>query len=407
MVPIGERAARRWEGQVLANQAPPRLSQYAHRARVPDRFARIPARSGALEPRDPVDTSHTRQPATLFTLVADVGSTPVLDGSPRPPPEADPMEASLEVLVDVTKEPTATSSRSIRAVAGGSTRHDLRPARPERRRQDHDDPADDHGHHRPRLGRGALHAVTAAHGGRPGTGRLPARGARSLPQDDRTRATGLPRPSSTVIRRPRRQARRPSSWIERVDLVGWTNKKVEELSKGMQQKIQLVGTVLHDPGSGHPRRAVLGSRPDQPGSVQGDADGVQGRKAGRSCFSTHIMEQAEKLCDHICLISHGRVVLEGELASIRRERGRQLLPAGSRGRSRGPGGLAGRAPRGGPRRHGEAPARTRSPGLRGAPPDRRALAGPELPHRRARSRDPLPGGGPPCGRLGSSPGAST
>jgi ABC-2 type transport system ATP-binding protein len=111
-----------------------------------------------------------------------------------------------------------------------------------------------------------------------------------------------------------------ADWLERVELAQWAKAKVEALSKGMQQKIQLVGTVLHDP-----EVLIL----DEPFSgLDPIAQGLfkelitDFRQRGRTIlFSTHILEQAEKLCDHICLIARGRVVLAGELKALKRERG--------------------------------------------------------------------------------------
>jgi ABC-2 type transport system ATP-binding protein len=109
-------------------------------------------------------------------------------------------------------------------------------------------------------------------------------------------------------------------WLERVGLSDWRRKRVEELSKGMQQKIQLVGTVLHEP-----RILIL----DEPFSGLDPIN--QGlfkdlladyRRGGRTViFSTHIMEQAEKLCDEICLISGGRAILSGPLGEVKRRHG--------------------------------------------------------------------------------------
>jgi len=119
-------------------------------------------------------------------------------------------------------------------------------------------------------------------------------------------------------------------WLERVELASWAKAKIEALSKGMQQKIQLVGTVLHDPDilildepfSGlDPLAQVLFKE------LMGDFK----RRGKTILFSTHVMEQAEKLCDHIALISHGRVVLEGELATLKRERGGNLYRLAARG----------------------------------------------------------------------------
>ena len=110
------------------------------------------------------------------------------------------------------------------------------------------------------------------------------------------------------------------TWLERVELTPWAKKRVEELSKGMQQKIQLIGTALHNPDL-----LIL----DEPFSGLDPVNQIlfknllaDYRGQGRTViFSTHIMEQAEKLCDHICLISHGRTVLDGELADIKRSVG--------------------------------------------------------------------------------------
>ena len=109
-------------------------------------------------------------------------------------------------------------------------------------------------------------------------------------------------------------------WLERVDLAEWAKMKVEELSKGMQQKIQLIATVLHDPDVLILDEPFSGLDPINQGLFK---DLLLDYKAqGRTVvLSTHVMEQAEKLCDHIGLIHQGRVVLEGELAQIRRQRG--------------------------------------------------------------------------------------
>jgi ABC-2 type transport system ATP-binding protein len=109
-------------------------------------------------------------------------------------------------------------------------------------------------------------------------------------------------------------------WLERVELTAWAKKKIEELSKGMQQKVQLVGTVLHEPDL-----LIL----DEPFSGLDPLNQqlfrdllLDYRKQGKSILlSTHGMEFAERLCDHICLISKGRAVLEGELKAIKRRIG--------------------------------------------------------------------------------------
>lgn len=109
-------------------------------------------------------------------------------------------------------------------------------------------------------------------------------------------------------------------WLERLEISDWTDKKVEELSKGMQQKIQLVGTLLHEPDIVILDEPFSGLDPINQGLFKKTL--AEYKAEGRTIlFSTHVLEQAEKLCDHICLISKGRAVLTGELAAIRREMG--------------------------------------------------------------------------------------
>ena len=109
-------------------------------------------------------------------------------------------------------------------------------------------------------------------------------------------------------------------WLERVELTKWAKSKIEELSKGMQQKVQLIGTVLHTPDL-----LIL----DEPFSGLDPLNQelfrdllLDYRSQGKSVvLSTHGMELAERMCDHICLISNGRAVLDGELKSIKRRIG--------------------------------------------------------------------------------------
>jgi ABC-2 type transport system ATP-binding protein len=109
-------------------------------------------------------------------------------------------------------------------------------------------------------------------------------------------------------------------WLERVDLTPWAKKKVEELSKGMQQKVQLIGTVLHQP-----ELLIL----DEPFSgldplnqeLFRDLLGEYRQQGKSVVLSTHGMELAERLCDHICLIHHGRAVLDGNLKEIKHQVG--------------------------------------------------------------------------------------
>jgi len=130
---------------------------------------------------------------------------------------------------------------------------------------------------------------------------------------------------------PRREAMtRAASWLERLELADRAKSKVEELSKGMQQKIQLAGTVLHDPQVVILDEPFSGLDPINQGLFKEVL--ARFKAAGRTIlFSTHVMEQAEKLCDHICLISKGRTILEGGLADIKRSLGGNSYRAVARG----------------------------------------------------------------------------
>lgn len=114
---------------------------------------------------------------------------------------------------------------------------------------------------------------------------------------------------------------RARRWCERFELSSWMDKKVEELSKGMQQKVQFIGAILHDP-----KLIIL----DEPFSGLDPANAVglkdvmlELAKSGKTIvFSTHRMDQAERLCQSICLINHGKAVLEGDLNQIKARYGR-------------------------------------------------------------------------------------
>ncbi|MDH3253934.1 MAG: ATP-binding cassette domain-containing protein, partial [Acidobacteriota bacterium] len=107
------------------------------------------------------------------------------------------------------------------------------------------------------------------------------------------------------------------SYLDRLELADWRKSKVEELSKGMQQKIQLIGTVLHDPEIVVLDEPFSGLDPINQGLFKDILSDFKAR--GKTIlFSTHVMEQAEKLCDAIALIAHGRVVLDGNLGEIKR-----------------------------------------------------------------------------------------
>jgi ABC-2 type transport system ATP-binding protein len=118
--------------------------------------------------------------------------------------------------------------------------------------------------------------------------------------------------------------RRAEEWLERIDLSAWKGKKVEDLSKGMQQKVQFVGCVIHDP-----EIIIL----DEPFSGLDPVNArvlkdliLEFRQRGKTLlFSTHIMEQAEKLCDSIALINRSRLLLNGTIGEVKKRFARNRL----------------------------------------------------------------------------------
>jgi ABC-2 type transport system ATP-binding protein len=117
---------------------------------------------------------------------------------------------------------------------------------------------------------------------------------------------------------PRQEAnRRIDAWLKRIEMTGWKNKKWEELSKGMQQKVQFVSTILHSPDLVILDEPFSGLDPISSGLLK---EIVQELKDNNKTiiFSTHLMEQAEELCDEILLINHGRKVIGGAVGEIKR-----------------------------------------------------------------------------------------
>ena len=111
-------------------------------------------------------------------------------------------------------------------------------------------------------------------------------------------------------------ARRARTWCERLEIAGWLPKKVEELSKGMQQKIQFAAALLHEPDFIVMDEPFSGLDPVNTKILKDVI--LELRRAGKSIlFSTHQMEQVERMCDSILLINRGKAVLEGELREVK------------------------------------------------------------------------------------------
>jgi ABC-2 type transport system ATP-binding protein len=118
--------------------------------------------------------------------------------------------------------------------------------------------------------------------------------------------------------------RRIDHWLARLKLTDWKSKKATELSKGMQQKIQFIAAILHEPD------LLILDEPFSgldPVNVELLKDVVLDLKAaGKTIiFSTHQMELAEKICDDICLLNRSRKVFEGPLREIKRSFGRNSV----------------------------------------------------------------------------------
>ncbi|MCE2398702.1 MAG: ATP-binding cassette domain-containing protein [Gemmatimonadetes bacterium] len=110
---------------------------------------------------------------------------------------------------------------------------------------------------------------------------------------------------------------RAMRWLERLGLADWADKKVQTLSKGMQQKVQFVGTVLHEPELLILDEPFSGLDPINQEVLE--AIVLEERRRGATIlFSTHLMEQAERICERVCLIASSRKVLDGDLREIKR-----------------------------------------------------------------------------------------
>src|SRR5689334_23739041 len=113
-------------------------------------------------------------------------------------------------------------------------------------------------------------------------------------------------------------------WLARVKLSEWKNKRSMELSKGMQQKVQFITTVLHDPDLLILDEPFSGLDPINVELMKEIV--LDLKRAGKTIiFSTHQMEVAEKICDDICLLNRSRKVFEGSLREIKSSFGRNSV----------------------------------------------------------------------------------
>lgn len=105
-------------------------------------------------------------------------------------------------------------------------------------------------------------------------------------------------------------------WFEKFEIQAWWDKKVEELSKGMAQKIQFITTVLHEPQLLIFDEPFSGFDPINANLIKKEILGLR-EKGSTIIFSTHNMASVEELCDHIALVNLGKTLLEGSMQQVR------------------------------------------------------------------------------------------
>ena len=110
--------------------------------------------------------------------------------------------------------------------------------------------------------------------------------------------------------------RRGGAWMERLGLAAWADKRVEDLSKGMQQKIQFIATVIHEPELLILDEPFSGLDPINQDVLEQIVREFHARGT-TILFSTHLMDQAERLCERVCLISRARKVLDANLRELK------------------------------------------------------------------------------------------
>lgn len=106
------------------------------------------------------------------------------------------------------------------------------------------------------------------------------------------------------------------AWFEKLEMETWWNKKVEDLSKGMSQKLQFVTTVLHNPKLIILDEPFSGLDPVNANLIKDEIFNLA-KNGSTVIFSTHRMEQVEEICDHIVLVNKGKKILDGTIADIK------------------------------------------------------------------------------------------
>lgn len=105
-------------------------------------------------------------------------------------------------------------------------------------------------------------------------------------------------------------------WLEKFEITGWYNKSIEELSKGMSQKVQFIATILHNPELLILDEPFSGLDPINSKLIEDEIYQLS-KKGVTIIFSTHRMEQVEEICDDIVLVNKGRKILEGGIKELK------------------------------------------------------------------------------------------
>lgn len=124
--------------------------------------------------------------------------------------------------------------------------------------------------------------------------------------------------------------RKVKEWFVRFEMQTWWNKKVEDLSKGMSQKLQFVITVLHEPGLIILDEPFSGLDPVNANLIKDEIYALA-RKGATIIFSTHRMEQVEEICDHIILMNKGKKILDGTVSGVKQQFKENLFRIGLEG----------------------------------------------------------------------------
>ncbi|MEN9447232.1 MAG: hypothetical protein RJA25_522 [Bacteroidota bacterium] len=113
-------------------------------------------------------------------------------------------------------------------------------------------------------------------------------------------------------------------WLQKLDIESWRNKTIEELSKGMQQKVQFIATVLHEPELLILDEPFSGLDPVNAEVIKNEIFELHA-KGTTIIFSTHRMENVEEICEEIFLINKGKIILEGNVQAIKQQYKKHLI----------------------------------------------------------------------------------